>query len=141
MSEQEPAPIQELPLEQQVPEPPVDTITPPAENLARPVELDVLGDPGVTQEAQVQEMKKSGFFKARFEQLKNWYEGLTEKQTDALQVGAFVLAATIFPATGTLEHIPASEHLLQAEGLLGFGALEVATFYKVRNAFKNGFGK
>jgi hypothetical protein len=94
-----------------------------------------------TEAPGVEEARRANFVTRSLSQIRNGYENLSKNQKTALQLGVMALSTTIGPTIGILDggqHVQASEHFLQWEGLGAWGALYAAGGIKLQNLAKRG---
>lgn len=91
-----------------------------------------------TETSESLDLASESFLQRRINQIKNGYEGLSDKQKDVLQIGAMALSTTVLPVVAILSghNIESSKLFLEGEGLLAFGALEVGAAMKVRKMLR-----
>ncbi len=84
---------------------------------------------------------KESFIKRRIADIRNFYENLTPKQRDVLQVGAMALSTAIIPSISLIEggsqQAHGSEMFLQAEAMAGLVGLQTAAVVKGVRALRN----
>lgn len=109
-------------------------------NASFPIENDILYTRQNAIAETDGELGRESFIKRRWGDIKNFYENLTPKQKDVLQIGAMALSTTLLPSIGIMEggaHAQGAEMFLEAEGLAGFAALELAAGVKAVRVFRN----
>lgn len=82
---------------------------------------------------------RESFITRRLHQIRSGYENLSDKQKDVLQLGAMALSVNILPIIGVLDHVQASEHFLEWEGLGAYGLLLGAGVVRFKNLAKRDY--
>lgn len=95
-----------------------------------------------TEAPGAEEARRENFITRSLSQIRNGYENLSKNQKTALQLGVMALSTTIAPTIGIFDggqHVQASEHFLQWEGLGGMWGLLAGAVYRVGKSGRQPF--